>query len=171
MLPSRTHWLRRLVLSTPAVCATLVIGAAPSAAADRDVPTGIRQSLRESGNVLVSAVAADIDADGDLDVVATDGSLNLLVFVNDGQGQYTRKQPAPRREEHTESPAPGVESHEPFTDVYTSAAPSPLDVAVRAASFDRPASLAHSGLGPDPAIERAVSRRRPRGPPSGASLI
>ena len=170
-MPPPTDWVRRHLLSTLAVCVTLVAAAGPAAAADRDLPTGIRQSLRDSGSVIVSAVAADIDADGDLDVVATDGSLDLLVFVNDGNGQYTRKRPAPQREEHTASPAPGVESHEPFTDVYTSAAPPPLDVAVRAASFDRPASLAHAGFGPDPAIARAVSRRRPRGPPSGASLI
>lgn len=169
-MPSPIDRLRRPVLSALVVCASLLVAAAPSAAADPDLPSGIRQSLRESGNALVSAVAADIDEDGDLDVVATDGSLDLLVFVNDGTGRYTRKVPAPRREEHTEAPAPGVESHELFSDVYTSAAPPPLDADVRTASFEPPAPLARASLASDAAIERAVRRRRPRGPPSAASL-
>jgi hypothetical protein len=42
---------------------------------------------------LVSMVAADIDADGDLDVVASNGSLDLVVWTNDGTGHLTRKYP------------------------------------------------------------------------------
>jgi hypothetical protein len=41
----------------------------------------------------VSMVAADIDADGDLDVVASNGSLDLVVWTNDGTGHLTRKYP------------------------------------------------------------------------------
>ena len=32
-------------------------------------------------------IAEDIDADGDLDVVANDGSLDLIVWTNDGSGR------------------------------------------------------------------------------------
>src|SRR5262245_9677524 len=44
---------------------------------------------------LVRVVAYDIDNDNDLDVVASDGTLDLLVWENDGAGHLTRK-PAAR---------------------------------------------------------------------------
>ena len=40
---------------------------------------------------LVSMIADDIDADGGLDVVANDGSLDLLVWINDGTGHLTEQ--------------------------------------------------------------------------------
>lgn len=45
----------------------------------------------EPGLHLVALVSADIDADGDLDVIASDGSLDLLVWINDGAGHLTRR--------------------------------------------------------------------------------
>ena len=36
-------------------------------------------------------VASYIDDDGDLDLVASDGSLDLLVWINDGTGHLTRR--------------------------------------------------------------------------------
>lgn len=42
---------------------------------------------------VVAAALADIDADGDLDLVASDGTLDLLVWSNDGSGHFTRKYP------------------------------------------------------------------------------
>jgi hypothetical protein len=169
-MPQISVFCRRLLLSL-AICATLIAAAAPASAAPPGLPFAIRQSLRDSGDDLVSAVAADVDADGDLDVVATDGSLDLLVFVNDGNGRYTRREPAPTRDEHTQAPAPGLESHQPFTDVYTAAAPPVLDAEVRGASFDPCPSCAVAGLAADPAVEHTILRRRPRGPPDGSSLI
>ena len=41
----------------------------------------------------VSVVAADIDADGDIDIVAASGSLELFVWTNDGAGHLTRQAP------------------------------------------------------------------------------
>jgi hypothetical protein len=58
---------------------------------------------------LVAAVTADIDADGDLDVIATDQSLNLLVWVNDGSGHLTRQRPRHSGGESTSAPAPTFE--------------------------------------------------------------
>jgi hypothetical protein len=58
---------------------------------------------------LVAAVTADIDADGDLDVVATDQALNLLVWVNDGSGHLTRQRPRHSGGETTSAPAPTFE--------------------------------------------------------------
>jgi hypothetical protein len=45
----------------------------------------------DPGIRLVALVASDIDADGDLDLVASDGSLDLLVWINDGAGHLTRQ--------------------------------------------------------------------------------
>jgi len=45
----------------------------------------------EPGQRLVAMVASDIDADGDLDLVASDGSLDLIVWINDGTGHLTRR--------------------------------------------------------------------------------
>jgi hypothetical protein len=42
---------------------------------------------------VVSVLAADIDADGDLDVVAADANLDLIVWANDGSGHLERVQP------------------------------------------------------------------------------
>ena len=44
-----------------------------------------------SGLRVVAMVASDIDADGDLDLVANDGSLDLIVWINDGTGHLTRR--------------------------------------------------------------------------------
>lgn len=41
---------------------------------------------------LVAMVANDIDADGDLDVIANDGSLHLVVWINDGTGHLARRE-------------------------------------------------------------------------------
>jgi len=48
----------------------------------------------EPGTKVVAAALADIDADGDLDLVASDGTLDLLVWSNDGSGHFTRKYPS-----------------------------------------------------------------------------
>ena len=54
---------------------------------------GLSPSQIDNGTQLVAAAVADLDADGDLDLVATDGSLDLLVWDNDGAGHFTRKYP------------------------------------------------------------------------------
>ena len=45
----------------------------------------------EPGLRVVALAASDIDDDGDLDLVASDGSLDLLVWLNDGAGHMTRR--------------------------------------------------------------------------------
>ena len=56
-------------------------------------PAGLGAIAEGLSGGLVAAVTADIDDDGDLDVVATDSALNLLVWVNDGNGHLTRQRP------------------------------------------------------------------------------
>jgi hypothetical protein len=101
----------------PFVCAAAVLiwgSAAPAAAAQRAPlsPASVRPldvtniPPIEPGRRVVSVVAADIDGDGDLDVVANDGSLDLLVWVNDGTGHLTRKSAGHSRSWRTAPPAP-----------------------------------------------------------------
>ena len=67
------------------------------------------------GNVNVSSlVAADLDADGDLDIVASDGasgSVEILVWENDGAGRLTRRQPDQKRSLGSAPASPALEQH------------------------------------------------------------
>ena len=63
----------------------------------------------EPGTKVVAAALADIDADGDLDLIASDGTLDLLVWSNDGSGHFTRKYPG-------HAPADGWFSHDGSLD-------------------------------------------------------
>ena len=56
-----------------------------------ELPSALQASLSRQAVTLVSAVAADIDADGDLDIGGSDDHLALIVLVNDGQGHLSRR--------------------------------------------------------------------------------
>jgi len=92
------RWLRR-ALSVVAL-GVITVGLSGGAGTVVDSPDeAIRQTAPrlpgvEPGTRVVAAAMADIDADGDLDLVASDGSLDLLVWSNDGTGHFTRKYPA-----------------------------------------------------------------------------
>ncbi len=59
---------------------------------------------------LVSMVTNDIDADGDLDVVANDGSLDLIVWINDGTGHLTRRKTRQASDVRPEASGPSFAS-------------------------------------------------------------
>lgn len=46
---------------------------------------------------VAALIEGDIDHDGDLDLLATTSSGDVLIWVNDGHGQFTRRAPAPPR--------------------------------------------------------------------------
>lgn len=144
--------------------------ATPAAAAPSQLPPNINQSLRDAGRPLLAVVAADIDADGDIDLVATDGSLDLLVWVNDGTGQFTRKRPAPTRDGRTEAPGPGVGNREPFGNDYISGDPPSVDADVRCALAAPSVIAARTEPTRARGRDRAHSTPSPRGPPSGSVL-
>ena len=65
----------------------------------------------------LSLVAADLDSDGDLDIVAADnsnGSIGIVVWVNDGAGHLTRKDPAAPKNLGSQPAAPSID-HRPAT--------------------------------------------------------
>ena len=44
---------------------------------------------------VLRAIARDLDRDGDLDVVASTAEEPIVVWINDGNGRYTRQKPSP----------------------------------------------------------------------------
>jgi len=169
-MPTPLAILRRTVLLCLAACVASLFAATPAAAAGHDLPAGITLSLQDAERPLVAVIAADIDADGDIDVVATDGSLDLLVWVNDGTGHFTRKRPAPVHEGHADAPGPGADSRAPFSNDYTSSDSPSIDGDLGRVIAAPSLVIARHELTSDRGCDRARSTRSPRGPPFGSSL-
>jgi hypothetical protein len=75
------------------------------------LPAGFAASVdRATSARFVRVIADDVDQDGDLDVVASVGSLDLMVWQNDGAGHFTRLPSSHRRAFQTQPPAPAVDS-------------------------------------------------------------
>jgi hypothetical protein len=112
-------WTTRLVLAAAAIAAAASVhvpGAHPAdslallapAHPPADLPPALRVSLSHEQITLVSAIAADIDSDGDLDIVGSDDHLSLVVFVNDGQGHLSRRSSRQPRSLESEPDGPSV---------------------------------------------------------------
>ena len=101
------HRRLRIALFAAAVCAVVVpVRTLPLHVSDGDLvrptfdsnqlvaslPSVLSPPEVKAGSRLVSMIAEDIDADGDLDVVANDGTLNLIVWTNDGSGRLSQQQ-------------------------------------------------------------------------------
>ena len=79
---------------------------------DRDtpLPAGFAATVdRATSDRFVRVVADDVDRDGDIDVVASLGSLDLMVWTNDGAGHFTRVASSPHPAFQTQPPAPSVD--------------------------------------------------------------
>jgi len=140
----------------------VVLAPAPLALdASNALPAGLRLPIADTRSRMVTAVAADIDADGDLDVVATDGSLGLAVWLNDGTGQLTRKRPMSATGWRTDPPPAAVSNADAL---------APLSIPGSAPSLDVPASSVAIALEParpvraGPALA-ALSAIAPASPP------
>jgi hypothetical protein len=70
-----------------------------------ELPPPLQASLVREDITLVSAIAADIDADGDLDVVGSDDQLELVILVNDGRNNLSRR-PSRQPGQWSTAPAP-----------------------------------------------------------------
>ena len=157
-LPVRGAGLVPAALTTrPAFAAADLTATLPAALQAPVVPPSLQ---------LVSMVAHDVDADGDLDVVASDGSLDLIVWINDGTGQLTRHaaDKARPRPHLLDGLRLSPRSNGPSIVVVSSPA-TPLLNALRAA--DRPtASARRAATSTTLPITLFSSTRSPRGPPS-----
>jgi hypothetical protein len=118
-----------------------------------------------SGSRLVSMIADDIDADGDLDVVANDGSLNLIVWINDGTGHLTRQETRQTSNLWSEAPGPGFANEPAGSETFIHSLSSFLQPDSAIVSLPSEPSrprwgVSTAALQPDP-----VSGRIPRAPP------
>jgi len=118
---------------------------------------------------LVSAVVADIDADGDLDLVAADVALQLHVWINDGRGHFTPKpaaQPAARW--HGEPAGPSVDARPIESRSSTQNDPPTVCDAAPIAYMTRASEDALS-RGANPPNPTSRFSRCPRAPPASVS--
>lgn len=137
----------------------------------RELPAGLATSLHDSTSTLTSIVVADIDRDGDADVVATDGALHLFVWINDGTGRLTRQAPAAPRSGCTAAPVRGVERDEPAPSPSAatdppSVEPSALAAHAMALEWQRVSRLASPIRCNAPHATRTL-----RGPPAAVSAL
>jgi len=154
--------------ATPLTCIGVpapAVAVAPSMPL-RAIPDGLAKVATTDVGQIVSIVAADIDDDGDLDVVASDSSLQLHVWVNDGAGHFTLQHPARSTGWQPMPPAPSVQDRQNATASFTQINPPTLgpdrQPVVRALSAATPARISTSlDL---PAGNRLT--RTPRAPPA-----
>ena len=79
------------------------------------LPQGFTLPSGDADLKVSSLITTDLDADGDLDIVAADrssGALGIVAWVNDGAGRLTRKAPAPAGHLASEPAAPGIDEHQ-----------------------------------------------------------
>jgi hypothetical protein len=79
------------------------------------LPRGFTLPSGDADLQVSSLVTTDLDADGDLDIVAADrssGAIGIVVWVNDGAGRLTRKAPAPAGHLASEPAAPTIDEHQ-----------------------------------------------------------
>ena len=83
--------------------------------ATKQLPAGFVLPSADVDLKVSSLVAADLDADGDLDIVAAasaNGPLGIVVWLNEGDGRLTRQRPAQPHSLGVEPPNPSVEQHD-----------------------------------------------------------
>jgi hypothetical protein len=74
------------------------------------LPAGFATNVdRATRDQFVGVVAGDVDDDGDLDVVASFGSLDLAIWRNDGAGHFTRLASGRHQTLQTQPPLPSVD--------------------------------------------------------------
>jgi hypothetical protein len=158
-LPSASRSLTELPL--PASLAAPSPDAAPPDAVQTDL-----------GNppAFVSVVAADIDADGDLDVVAASASLELFVWTNDGSGHLTRQAPTRSAGWRSAPRPPDVGTDSPISTVFVqNDAPSAGSVLAAHPTVLEP-SCWTCGQAVRSTHRWRLATRSPRAPPTALSL-
>src|SRR5215471_7652996 len=79
------------------------------------LPQGFTLPSSDVNLSVSSLITADLDADGDLDIVAADrsnGGIGIVVWVNDGAGRLTRKTPSSNGNLASEPASPSLDEHQ-----------------------------------------------------------
>ena len=114
---------------------------------------------------LVSMIADDIDADGDLDVVANDGSLDLVVWINDGTGRLSRQAGRKPRTLPQKMTGPGLSDHPTGSQAVAQTPASVGQIHPSTALCLPNESQGRWTASPDALALHFISARSPRGPP------
>ena len=128
------------------------------------MPRGVAAPLAPAGLHVRQAVAADIDTDGDIDLVALDPAYGLLVWTNDGQGHLLQQAPAGAHDTLSEVPGDDSDTFDAASESGTDAMPlagalsASTVTTVASTRIDAPGFLVHR--------TRTVQLDAPRGPPS-----
>lgn len=94
----------------PASASTLLFVETTDPSAGVALPAGFAATVDlATSSRFVRVVANDIDRDGDLDVVASVGTLELQVWTNDGAGHFSRLPSSTHREMQSQPPAPAAD--------------------------------------------------------------
>lgn len=144
------------VPSRPTFESTVLVAALPSVLSPPAVQPGSR---------LVSMIAEDIDADGDLDVVANDGSLDLIVWTNDGSGRLSRQQGRDGPDLRSEPAAPGLADRAAVLDTVVPPPFASLEINPRILAVTPEQSPLWWDRSAGALLPPLVSTRTPRGPP------
>ena len=139
-------------------------------AASRGLPASIATLELSAGRLLTAVVAADIDADGDLDVVASDSALELHVWVNDGTGHFTRRDPTHSRSLDPLPADPAIDGRAVSIESFTQSNPPLVSVDRRLTAWSLDAStFSLTRLAAPPSTDHP-STRVPRAPPLPITL-
>lgn len=153
------------ILAASAIVVSFMAIARP-ARADQ-LPAGLAQSIASRAGI-VTAVAADIDADGDVDVVASDAALQIHVWINDGTGHFTERAPERRTTWDPLPEGPTVDGRGTHSQSFTQSAPSPVGDDSRWIARIPPAAdaLSFAIAGAPASLDRSAAS--PRAPPATA---
>lgn len=136
--------------------------------AGKQLPAGFVLPSADVDLKISSLVAADLDADGDLDIVAAGnaaGSIGIVVWVNDGDGRLTRKSPERANTLGIEPGAPSFEQQR--TTVIASIQPDIPAVQSGCGSGWLTLPEARCRMSPTRgAVSATLSRLRSRSPPA-----
>ena len=129
------------------------------------LPSVLSPPAVQPGSRFVSMVVEDIDADGDLDVVANDGSLDLIVWTNDGSGRLSRQQGRDGPDLRSEPAAPGLADQPAVPDTIVPPLFASLEVNPRILAVTPDQSPLWWDRSAGALLPAFVSTRTPRGPP------
>ncbi len=148
----------------------LVLAVCLAAATSHAIPMGIATSLHDSATTLTSIVVADIDRDGDADVVATDDALHLFVWINDGTGHLTQQRPASPTGRAMDGGGPDIEGRGRASEPSTPSDPPVVDAHVDSSAAAPLAWSRVTRLSADRHRGDVPATERLRGPPAASPL-
>jgi hypothetical protein len=136
--------------------------------AAKQLPAGFVLPSADADLKVSSLVAADLDADGDLDIVAAasaNGPLGIVVWLNEGDGRLTRKRPDQPHSLGVEPPTPSVERHDSTVGASIQTDSPAEQSAAAGAWLVLPKHCCRMPLDASP-ISAAVATLRSRAPPA-----